>query len=99
MRLRHIAISGLSGSTTFFPRCLIKDKTFEGKKLWNIKCVWIFSTTFSEIFIILRRNEQDMTKNVQRSSCKVPVILVKDYGNLNFLDKCSQKKYSNITIS
>jgi hypothetical protein len=38
-----------------------------------------------------------MTKNVQWSLCKVPVILVRVYGNLNFLNKCSKKilKYHN----
>jgi hypothetical protein len=46
------------------------------EKSLNIKCVLIFSMAFSEIFLILRRAEQD-TKTVHRSSCKVPVILVR----------------------
>jgi hypothetical protein len=32
---------------------------------------------FSETFIILRRTQRDTIINVHRSSCKVPVILVR----------------------
>jgi hypothetical protein len=40
-------------------------------------CVLIFSTTLPEIFIILRIIQQDIVVNVQTSSCKAPVILVR----------------------
>ena len=48
-------------------------KTKKNKnKILNIKCVFISSTSFfSEIFLILRRNEQYVIINVRRSSCKV----------------------------
>ena len=61
-----------------FPHCLINDAIFE-RNVLKIECVIIFSALLSETFLILRRIELliDMIKNVQRSSCKVPVILVR----------------------
>ena len=77
MRLRHIVICGPSGSTLFFPHYLINGK-ISGEKLLNTKCVFWFSLQIlSETFLIVRRTERDMIKNVYRSSCKVPVIFVR----------------------
>ena len=45
------------------------------KKLLNMKCVSIFSTTFASYIFILRRTERDMVENVYWSSCKAPFIL------------------------
>jgi hypothetical protein len=42
-----------------------------------IKCVLIFSTTLSETFLILRGIQPDIIINTQRSSCKVPVSVVR----------------------
>jgi len=39
--------------------------------------VAIFTTNLSETFLILRRTERDIIKNVYRSSCKVQVIFVR----------------------
>ena len=75
MRTRHIVICGLPRPTIFFPRCLINGMILE-KKVLNIKCVLISSMNLSDTFLIPRRTGQDMIKNVYRSLCKVPVILV-----------------------
>ena len=52
--------------------------TIFGNKFLNTKCVFWFSVQLlSETFLILRRTERDIIKNVYRSSCKVPAILVR----------------------
>ena len=77
IRMRHIAICGLPRSTIFFLHYLIYGTIFE-KKLLNTKCVFLFSLQrLSETFLILRRTERDMIKNVYRSSCTVLVIVVR----------------------
>jgi len=76
MRMRHIVICGLTGS--IFLHYLINGTIFErNPPTLNIKCVLSFSSNSSETFLILRRNEGDVIKNVHRSTCKVRVILVR----------------------
>jgi hypothetical protein len=53
--------------------CTIFEKK---KKLLNTKCVfWLSLHLLSETFLILRRTERDVTKNVYRSECKYRLFL------------------------
>ena len=54
-----------------------KRHDFRNKKLLIAKCLFSLPLQLlSETFLILRGTERDMVKNVYRSSCTVPVIVV-----------------------
>jgi len=79
-----------------FPHYLINGKIF-AEKSPNTKCVFWFSVQLlSGTFLILRRTERDMIKNVYRSACKVPVIVVRFVMRPEFsrqiFEKCSDIK-------
>ena len=75
--MRHIVMLWPAPLYNIFPHYLISGTIFEKKKVTEHKmCVLIFSTILSETFLSLRRTGRDMIKNVYRSSCKMPVILV-----------------------
>ena len=58
-----------------FPHYLINSTVFGGKKLLNIRCVFLFSVLLvSETFLILIRTERDIIIKVHRVSYKVLVI-------------------------
>jgi len=59
-----------------FPRYLVTARLSGGGELIKRKCVFWFSLQLlSDTFLILRRNERDIIKNVYWSSCKVPLFL------------------------
>jgi hypothetical protein len=53
-------------------------------------CVRLSLQLSSDTFLIPRRNEQDVIKNVYWSSRKLPSILVRVSRKLNFLDRFSK---------
>jgi len=55
---------------------ILSHCTIFRKMLLNRKCVFLFSLKLlSAAFLILKRTEQDMIKNVYLCLCKVPIIL------------------------
>jgi len=80
-----------------FPHCLINGTIFTQKiieyKMWYSS----FSTTLSELFLILRRTERDTIKNLYCSSWKVRVFL-SDFNKTEF-SRLIFEKYSNIKFN
>ena len=68
-------------TVNYFSTLSHKWHAFRGKKVSEHKmCVLMILYKFffsPETFLILRRNEPDMNRNVYWRSCKVPVILVR----------------------
>jgi hypothetical protein len=72
MRMRHIVISGLSGSTVFL-YIISQTGRFSGeKKVSEHKMCFDFLYNSYETFHSLRRNERDMIIKCTRSSVKYP---------------------------
>ena len=75
----------------FFPHFLINDTIFGKMLLCTKRAVWFSLLLLSETFFILTTIQRDITINIHRSSCKVPVIIVIFQWNFNFLDGFSKK--------
>jgi hypothetical protein len=72
MRMRLIVICRLP----FLQHSSTLSHGFQGRDIEHKMCVLIFSTTLSETFLILRRNDRDTIKNVHWSSrSKYPLFL------------------------
>jgi hypothetical protein len=78
-RMRRIILPSVACLVVpYFSTLSHKWHDFRGGKIIEHKmCVFIFSTTLSEIFLILRRIQRDIIIDVRRSSRKVTVILVR----------------------
>jgi hypothetical protein len=72
----RLVVCALAVCTIFF-HIISQTARFTIKVIEHKMCVLIFHTALLEKFLILRRTERDMTKNVCWSSCKIPVILVR----------------------
>jgi hypothetical protein len=85
--LRAILSSVVCPAVQYFSTLSHKRHDFRKKKLLNINFVFWFSLQLlSETFLILRRNERDVIKNIYWLSCKVFVIPVQFTWSVNILD-------------
>ena len=77
MRLRHVVMWPARLYNIFFTLSH-KPHDFRKRNLLNMRCVlWFSLQLLSETYLILRRNERDVIRNVYWASCKVPVFLVR----------------------
>ena len=74
------SFSALFDSIKFF-HIFSQTARSSGEKGIELK-IWFSLQFLPETFLILRRIQRDIIK-VRKSSCKVPVILVTFYSNLN----------------
>jgi hypothetical protein len=74
---------------SIFPDYQIWCKIF-GNKLSPKYVFWFSIQLLCEILLILRSIQWDIVTNVRRSSCNVPVILVRLQQNLNLPDRFSK---------
>ena len=76
MRMHRIILSSVAClALQYFSTLSPKRYYFQKNVIEHKMRVLIFSTTFSQILVIVRRTERDMIKNVYWSPCKVHVIL------------------------
>ena len=91
MRTRRIFVCGLSGPDNIFPQYFIKGTIFRKKKSYLTENVCLdLLYNFAKNISHYKKNSTRYDKNLYRSSCKVPIILVRFLKNLNFLEMCSK---------
>jgi hypothetical protein len=74
--MRHIILSSVAClAVPYFSTLSHKRYHFRVKVIEHKMCVLIFSTTLSETFLILKIIQRDITINVHRAVCKVPLLL------------------------
>ena len=96
MRVRHIVICGLLGSTIFIH--IIKTARFKKKKkLLNIKCVWFPLQLLPETFLSPSTIQRDIILNIFMYSRKVHVAVDRFYQNLKFSRQIFGKKNTQIS--
>jgi len=75
MRMSRVKLSSVTFPVlSYFTALSQKRNDFRKNVIEYKMCVLVFSATFPEIFLILRRTPRDII-NLQRSSCRQPVIL------------------------
>ena len=97
-RMRHIVLSSVTILSLLYISALSRKRhDFRGgKKVTKHKmCVLIFSTTLSEKFIVLRRIERDIIKNLRWSLCNVASFL-SEFNQTQIFPTGFQKNLSNI---
>jgi len=76
IRMRHIVICGLSGSTAFFHIISWTARFSRKRGLLNIKCAfWFYLQLLSETILILRGIERYVITHVDWSPCKVALVI------------------------
>ena len=76
--MRHIVLSSVSCSAApYFPTLSHKRYDFRENVIERKMCVSILAIDLSEKCLFLWKNGWDMIVNVYRSSCKVPVVIVR----------------------
>ena len=94
MRMRHIVICGMSGSTLFFHLFSQTARFSGGGVIEHKMCFGFLLQMFIVIFLILGRNKRDMIKNVHLSSRNVRYscqILMKLQFSLPIFEKKTLK--------